>query len=112
MKAVFTAAGCRIVKRYLQIVFTKKPAEGAPCFVKPELLFSQSVCLQTCGNGCAGFDWLLIEASLLAVLCEKSPRSDRDEDIFFPSVLRRDKPSERLASCFDHSFVLAMPPCC
>src|ERR1700674_5494050 len=111
MKSVATAAGCCVVKRNLQIVLAEKPAEGTPGLFKPVLLVCQPVCLETSRDCCASLDWLLIEASLLTTLCEKSSGADRNEDLFIASVLLGDKPFKRLTPYFDHPLVVTSPSC-
>src|SRR5205823_10883781 len=65
-----------IVERNLQVVIFQKPIEGSPRFFPPASLSRCKIGLQTCGNYCAGFDRLLIEASLFCFLRVEAVRSD------------------------------------
>ncbi len=66
MKSIFASAGGRIVKRNPQIVLAQEPAEDTMGFLGPAFLLREPVCLKASRDGGAGFDGLLIEASLLA----------------------------------------------
>lgn len=73
------------------------------------LFSSQTKCLQTCGDGCTGFDRLLIEAGLFATLGKKPSGAYRNEQAFFALVLSAYEPLEGFAPGFNHPLVLALP---
>src|SRR5947208_12990403 len=76
MQAVSASPRVGIVERNLQVVISQKPIEGSPRFFPPASLSRCKIGLQTCGNYCAGFDRLLIEASLFCFLRVEAVRSD------------------------------------
>src|SRR5258708_39132157 len=109
MKSVPTAASCHVVERNLQVVLAEEPTEGTPSFLKPVVLVCQPVCLEASRDCCTSLDWLLIEASLLLTLYEKSSGAYRNENVLIATVLFGDEPFKRLTTYFDHPLVVASP---
>ena len=70
---------------------------------------SQSVYLKASRDRGTGFDWLLIEARLLAPFDEESAGADGHKDLLVTAVLCGDKPLERLHPSLDHPLVFASP---
>jgi len=109
MKTISTTAGRVVVEGDLEIVPANKPAEGTPCFLKPQFLVGDPIGLEASRDGSARLDRLLIETGLLAAFRKKSLGANRHEDV--TSALLSDKPPERIAPCFDHPFVVAFGSC-
>ena len=93
MQAVSASTGVGIVERNLQVVISQKPIESTPRIFPPASPSRCKIGLQTCGNYCAGFDRLLVEASLFRVLRVEAVRSDGYEVTLYFATLNRYQPT-------------------
>src|ERR1700728_5232055 len=105
MKPVAAAAGFGIIERKLEIVVAKEPVESRPGCSAPAPVASHTVSLQTRRNCARGFDRLLIEASLFAILTIETLGTDRYEMAAGFATLRFHQPIERFQAGRNHSLV-------
>src|ERR1035438_2387296 len=105
MQAAAGAAGGRILKEELKIVVAEEPVESRPCLVVPMTISSNTKCLETGGYRAGGFNRLLIETRLLAVLVIEALRADRHKVVVDFAMLGFQQPIERFQTAGDHPIV-------
>src|SRR5690348_5629679 len=98
MQTILASARGGIVERNLQVVISEKPIERSPRLFPPATFSRCAIGLQGCCNDRAGFDGLLVEASLFRFLRIETVRSDGYEVAFYFATLNRRQPIQRFES--------------
>src|SRR5579859_3840005 len=105
MQAIPAAAGYGIIQRQLKIVVAEEPVESRPSFAAPASVSGYSVRLQTSRDGAGGFERLLIEASLLAILPIEALRTNRNEVPVGFASLHLQQPIQRFKADGNHAII-------
>src|SRR5271169_1910215 len=107
MQAISTSTRGRVVQSNLQVVVAEEPVERRPCRLAPAALPCGTIRLQIGRDGGAGFDRLLIKASLFGFRGVETVRADGNEMAFGLATLHCRQPFERFEPGGYHGFVCA-----